>query len=142
MSEESSLWRVSEARRQSGGRIFVRWLCEMPVLSSHGPLTQRVCVRWHFEGHELEALFSKMEGFEAWVSELHASESSRLALVLTFADCREWHFYASDSELFASWLNQLLRGRDRLPITLEAFEDPDWSEWKKFADLPMTPMGK
>jgi hypothetical protein len=132
---EGKDWLLGEARRKNGGSAIVRFLAERPHDSLD--LSESVRVSWRFpESGVAEEVFAAMERFEELLQPLVESSSSRLAVVVTAADCREWIFYVSDAGRFGSALNGLLRDQPRLPIQLYHEADPSWTQWQRFSSLP------
>jgi hypothetical protein len=76
-----------------------------------------------------------VEHFEEVMRPLWSNTSSCLALVLTYADCREWTYYAGDALLFVRDLNKILADKQRYPINLESEADSSWSRWEQFSKL-------
>ena len=132
---EGSDWLLGEARRKNGDSAMVRFLVERPHDSVDLP--ESVRVSWQFpESGVAEEVLSAMERFEKVLQPLVTYSSSRLAVVVTAADCREWTFYVSDAERFGAALNGLLRDQPRLPIQLHHEVDPSWTQWQRFSSLP------
>jgi len=52
-----------------------------------------------------------------------------LAYVLTYHGRREWHFYFSNMELVSQTLNTALSSLPKMPIYVEAGDDPGWGEY-------------
>lgn len=57
-----------------------------------------------------------------------------LAFVYTFAGDREWHIYLADAKAVGAALNDALAEMPRLPIQIEATDDPAWEELKSVLD--------
>ena len=48
-------------------------------------------------------------------------------------DRREWHFYFADIEIIQTAINAATNGKPKMPLEIEADEDPDWSEHMSLA---------
>jgi hypothetical protein len=57
---------------------------------------------------------------------------SKLVLVSTGENLREWTYYAKSEDDFLAKLNLALRGQAAFPIEIHAAPDPKWSSYDGF----------
>jgi hypothetical protein len=111
----------------------VRLLADKP--DTWSGLPEAVVIRWNFPAEgAVENALSNVERFEDVMRPLWSSTSSCLALVITYAECREWTCYQRNVRSFVRDLNEGLASND-IPSSLEHKNDPSWSLWEQFASL-------
>ncbi len=77
--------------------------------------------------HELS---DEMRVFEdSVVPAFDGHKAAILAYVFTYDSRREWHFYFADINLVSQTLNMALSDLPRMPIQIEASDDPEWDEY-------------
>lgn len=71
-----------------------------------------------------------MLSFERAVDELSMENGHAFLMnVSTGLGLREWCYYAKDRDRFMARFNELLVRRERYPLEIEFFDDPEWRVW-------------
>jgi hypothetical protein len=106
-----------------------------PGLSSalgHPALPRRLLITWEYgddgeSGQPSDE--TELHAFERTLHEaLDRDRSAVLAFVFTHLGVREWHYYAGDLDLIDDKINEALADQPDLPISIKAFDDPQWTE--------------
>lgn len=130
MDDVRGQWIVGEARRRSGGSVMVRLLALQPI--DWAVLVEAVVIAWSFPDlRSFDLLDTEMQRIEDRMLRCASSRHSCLALVLTYADRREWTFYTSDSRTLATDLSRVTDDAGGRFEIREVFE-PGWPTWKRY----------
>jgi hypothetical protein len=112
----------------------VRFRPALTQVLGHPALPKRLLITWDFgddgeTGMPDDETARQLEAFE---SALHAALDPErvavLACVFTHVGAREWHYYFSDIDLVDDTINEALADQPDLPISIKAFDDPEWTE--------------
>lgn len=57
------------------------------------------------------------------------------AVIQTGSAKKEWSLYIRDREQFMAAFNQSMAGKKQVPITINFYDDPEWSELKKVSQM-------
>lgn len=110
----------------------VRFRAGLSQALGHPALPRRLLITWEY-GDDGEAGMpgaeSELEAFERLLHDvLDHDRSAVLAFVFTHVGAREWHYYFADIELVGEKINEALESQPDLPISIKAFDDPEWTE--------------
>lgn len=130
----SPAWLVAQAQCGDGSRVLIRFLASKP--ENWNKLPDLITITWSFAEQKgsFETLDQDLRAFEDRLQPLWSSATTCLAVVTSFADCREWLFYCSKSDAFMQQFNQLMHGSPVRPLELALNEDPEWTRWHRFGD--------
>ena len=131
-------WSVLEA--QLDGRVTWLRIRRDIAEADREKMPHQLLVRWKYldDGDrgmpsvELKDRFHELE--ETLVTALKADDLAVLALVLTTADAREWHFHFDESEKVQERINAVLIELPNLPISLTGKFDPQWEDYSYFVN--------
>ena len=98
-------------------RVVIEWACSSP----------------HSSGLPSEADYSQISAFEEAVVNF-LCEGAILAFVVTHSGSVTYNFYTSDEDWFLERLNEALSDKSVVPITLSAYNDADWSEYRSLLE--------
>ena len=106
-----------------------------PGLSStlgHPALPRRLLITWEYGDDGDSGLPKDETELHAFESALHAAldrdRTAVLAFVFTHLGVREWHYYVNDLDVVGDKINEALADQPDLPISIKAFDDPEWTE--------------
>lgn len=126
-------WTLAEGSID-GRRSILRYRAGLAGVMGHPALPRRLLITWEYgddgeTGMPAEAIEAELAGLE---SRLHAAldpeRTAVLAFVFTHIGAREWHYYCDDLDLVDDMINAALEDRPDLPISIKAFDDPEWLE--------------
>ena len=131
-------WSVLEA--QLDGRVAWLRIRSNIAEADRETMPHRLLIRWKYldDGDrgmpsiELKEEFRELE--EALVEALHTDDLAVLALVLTTAGAREWHFHFKEPELVQERINTALTALPEMPITLTGKFDSQWEDYSYFVN--------
>lgn len=100
----------------------------------HPALPRRLLITWEYgddgqDGMPEDDTNEALEAFEtALTAALDPERTAVLAFVFTHIGAREWHYYFDDIDAVDEKINEALADQPDLPITIKAFDDPEWTE--------------
>jgi hypothetical protein len=98
----------------------------------HPALPRRLLITWEYGDDGESGLPSdeaELLAFESTLRDaLDRDRTAVLAFVFTHLGVREWHYYVDDLELVGDKINDALASQPDLPISIKAFDDPEWTE--------------
>jgi hypothetical protein len=126
-------WTLAEGSID-GRPSVVRFRRSLSKVIGHPELPKRLLITWDYgddgeDGMPEAETSSELEAFEsALQAALDPDRTAVLACVFTHVGSREWHYYFDDIELVDEKINEALADQPDLPISIKAFDDPEWSE--------------
>jgi hypothetical protein len=121
------------------GTHHARFRTNLPKEKDRKKFPTIMVVRWKFPisvgtGAPVPAVLASMDQFEDRIMTVSNEERDwgALAVVLTVGSIREWRFFAPNDKIFIDGFNKALEGYGPYPLTVEAFQDPDWNGLKDF----------
>ena len=133
-SADDDAWQIGEAH-VDGRSLLIRVRPELAAFAGRGSFPQKLMVRWEYgdDGDSGMPTEDQSEDMAFWEDALvPAFEEPRvgiLAYVFTYQGRREWHIDFTDLEAMQSARNDALAGMFPMPLSMEASEDPEWSEY-------------
>jgi hypothetical protein len=130
---EDDAWTLAEGSID-GRPSMVRFRPALSQLLGHPELPKRLLITWDYgddgeAGMPDDTTSSELKAFEnALQAALDPDRTAVLACVFTHVGSREWHYYFNDIELVGDKINEALADQPDLPISIKAFDDPEWSE--------------
>jgi hypothetical protein len=96
-----------------------------------------ITIRWYYEtddesGMPNEETNNAQIDLEDALEPLDSEALSVLMLVVIGNGRKEWHWYASDVEVWMSKFNELLANHPEYPIEIENSYEPNWSLYHNF----------
>lgn len=94
-------------------------------------------IEWRYPGEDQNGMPSAaartaFDAFEDALAAIVDSQFSRLVMVTTGLNVREWAFYTSDRELFMKQFNHFMSGKARVPIKIAFFTDAAHEHWMRY----------
>ena len=132
--QDPGKWVIVEAVN-GAKRLVMRLRTDRPNQPDINAYSTAIVIGWEFPSLEgtakpPEETYQRMLSFERAVDELSMENGhSFLMNVSTGLGLREWCYYAKDRERFMARFNELLAGRERYPLKIEFFDDPEWRVW-------------
>jgi hypothetical protein len=117
-------------------RVVMRLRIDRPTDSDIDSYATAVVIGWEFPLQDGTAspphvIYQKMLSFERALDELSMENGhSYLMNVGTGLGLREWCYYTKDKMHFMRRFNELLAGRERYPLKIEFYDDPEWEVWR------------
>lgn len=98
----------------------------------HPELPRRLLITWEY-GDDGESGLprdeAKLLALERTLHDaLDRERTAVLAFVFTHLGMREWHYYVGDLDIVDDKINDALADNPDLPISIKAFDDPNWTE--------------
>lgn len=110
----------------------VRYRAGLLSMLGHPELSQRLLITWEYGDDGEAGLPSDEAELLAFESTLHDAldhdRTAVLAFVFTHLGVREWHYYVGDLDVVDDKINEALASQPDLPISIKAFDDPQWAE--------------
>ena len=134
MSFDSLTWVVAEGD-YDGRPVLIR-LRELPKEFPASKYPDRLNVTWTMSevdenGLPTENEFSRLSDFEdRLIDAVEPDEQSILVGALTCNAEKEFIFQTANASEFLKRLTNMPQEKDRYPIKIERYEDPDWSYFK------------
>ena len=98
----------------------------------HPALPRRLLITWEYGDDGESGLPRDETALHAFERALHDAldrdRTAVLAFVFTHLGVREWHYYVDDLEVVGDKINDALAEQPDLPISIKAFDDPQWAE--------------
>lgn len=112
-------------------------LCRIRKSGIPPELTTLCTMEWRYPGEDQNGMPSatartEFDRFEDAITAIVDSQFSRLVMVTTGLNLREWAFYTSDKELFMSQFNHLMSDKPRVPIRIAFFADATHEHWMRY----------
>jgi hypothetical protein len=126
-------WTLAEGSID-GRPSMVRFRPALSKVLGHSALPKRLLVTWDYgddgeAGMPDDTTSSELEAFESILqAALDPDRTAVLACVFTHHGLREWHYYFRDIDLLDDMINEALAEQPDLPISIKAFDDPEWTE--------------
>lgn len=107
----------------------------------------RVDVTWDYDSrsdgmpHDEDArmMEAATDAFEKATSK---DKGAVLTGIYTGDGKREWIFYTKNLQLFQGLFNRALESLDTMPLLIEAFSDPEWTEYLEMREVSYIPPEK
>ena len=139
MSFDSLTWAAAEAEHD--GHPFLITFREIPETFPRSQYPQRLNIFWKMSepdenGLPTEDEFNRIGLFEdRLVPAVEDNEHSILLAVLTSNGEREYIFHTADVPGFIERLTNMPHEEERYPITIQKYDDPDWSYFDSVIQL-------
>lgn len=131
------MWNIATSTHASDARTIVfryrAFAGELP----RAKLPVRIILVWKYNGENgmpSIAERTRMDEMEDRLDNLAEGEGSRLVMISTGENLREWTFYAQSEQSFMTALNLALKGVRPYPIEIHAESDPTWETYRRFKD--------
>jgi hypothetical protein len=130
---DGDAWTVAEGSID-GRRSALRYRGGLAGVLGHPALPLRLLISWHYcddgeSGMPADSVEAEMAAFERTLHDaLDPQRAAVLAFVFTHIGAREWHYYVGDLDLVGDTINAALADQPELPISIKAFDDPEWTE--------------
>ena len=131
MTFDTLTWAGAEG--EHGGHPLLITFREIPKTFPRSRYPQRLNIFWEMSepdenGLPTEAEFNRIDLFESrLIPAVEDDEHSILAGTLTCNGDREYIFHTADVPGFMERLTNMPQEEDRYPITIQKYDDPDWS---------------
>jgi hypothetical protein len=131
---ESLTWALAEGESNSYP-LLIRFR-EFPGTFAISKYQQRINIFWRMRetdanGLPTEGESSRLASFEhRLISAVELDEHSILAGALTCNGEKEFIFYTTDVPGFIARLRKMAQENEPYPITIQRYDDPDWSYFK------------
>lgn len=132
-------WWTAPAEADNGNLIMVTGRRDMDAVRDTGKYVYRVEITWRYGGekqgmpdYKTSTLMEKVT--DAMQAAFDADPVAVNTGIYTGDDVRNWVFYARSLHLFEKKLNESLAAFDKLPLEIEAFEDPEWEEYAEMRE--------
>ena len=139
MTFDSITWAVAEGEYETHP-LFIRFR-EIPKTFPRARYHQRLNIFWKMSAPDENGLptedeFERLNLFEdRLVPAVEDDEHSILVSVLTCNGEREFIFHTADVPGFMERLTNIPQEEDRYPITIQRYDDPDWSYFDSLIQL-------
>jgi hypothetical protein len=134
-SAENDAWNLAEGSR-NGLPTMIRYRPSLAAFCGDSKYPTLLTIEWSYEQEDKTGLPSdeqsnEMRSFEDSLQKtLDPKRVAVLAFVFTHAGNRVWHYYFGNKSELQKGINKALSNQPNLPISLNAEEDPDWSEFR------------
>ena len=134
VSADTDAWQIGEAEVEDQP-LLIRIRPQLTEFDGRSAFPQKLMIRWDYgndgqSGMPDAELTEDMAFWEdALVPAFEENSAGILAYVLTYHGVREWHIYFSDIDQMQAALNDALAGMYPMPLTMEATEDAEWSDY-------------
>lgn len=128
-----SFW-TYPAETESGKTLIVTGRDGIDKYRESGKYPYRLTVSWDYEAlpdgmpAESEALLME-QVTDAFLAETKRDHAAVLTGIYTGDGRRDWIFYTRSLHIFRNILNRALEPLPLLPLSIDAAEDPEWSEY-------------
>ena len=135
----SDEWWTAPAEAENGNLIMVTGRRDMDGVKATGKYVYMVELTWRYDGDKQGmpdlATSRLMEYVTVSMQEAFAAVPVAATTDIYTGDgIRNWVFYARSLHLFEKKLNESLAAFDKLPLEIEAFEDPNWEEYAEMRE--------
>ena len=135
----SDEWWTAPAEAENGNLIMVTGRRDMDGVKATGKYVYMVELTWRYDGDKQGmpdlATSRLMEKVTDSMQEAFAADPAAVNTGIYTGDgIRNWVFYARSLHLFEKKLNESLAAFDKLPLEIEAFEDPNWEEYAEMRE--------
>lgn len=139
--EKDLVWSIAEGKKENGKPYILRFLEFYPTDEEQEKLQFLIEITWNYRESNSDGLpdqetYDLMNYFEDTLDEEIISDaSSILVLSLIGDEIKIWQIYSTNPDLFIDKLNEVMDGRELLPIQIEVFQDRDWNGYKELVSL-------
>ncbi len=131
----TSEWWTAPAEADNGNLIMVTGRENIGHVKETGVFTYRVEVTWPYDdpdpkgmpGYETSCLMDQVN--EALQATFDSDPVAVNTGIYTGDGSRNWVFYTRSLHIFQRKLNEVLAPFPQLPLSFEAYDDPDWEEY-------------
>jgi hypothetical protein len=140
MGSELDYWVILTAENEDGV-LVIRLRTTRPDIADPAAFRTSVIISWRYSagsaGMPTDEEKREIDAFEREIDGLTmANDNSHLMAVATGLGLREYIFYTRNYNAFMRSFNALLATRaQRLPLTIEYYDDPTWKNWLDFLRL-------
>ena len=138
ISADDDAWTIAEGNVE-GRPLLIRIRPDLVNFQGVENFPMKLTIRWtygddHDSGMPSDQQSEEMRNLEDdLVAEFEREDAGVLAYIYTACGMREWHFYFADIEIIQTAINAATNGKPKMPLEIEADEDPDWSEHMSLA---------
>ncbi|WP_110188006.1 DUF695 domain-containing protein [Pokkaliibacter plantistimulans] len=137
LQQNKPQWAMASAKNEQQQTTLVfRYLKGLPPGFATAEQPVKITIDWKYQsanGMPDTATSTRMSEMEKLLEPLVNSWGfATLALVSTGQGDKQWIYYAKSEEGFFSRMNQALAGLPRLPLEIQAEQEPGWDSYKDF----------
>lgn len=137
-------WWSAPTEGESGRTIIVTGRDYMDEIIQKKKFSYRVTVGWEYNalpsGMPEDADAELMEkATDALMAAFKKDKAAYMTGIYTGDGRRDWIFYTKNLNIFGNIFNHALEGLDRMPLIIEAEEDPDWEEYREMREISYIP---
>lgn len=137
-------WWSYPAEAENGQTLIVTGRDNIEKWQKPGKFPVRVTVSWDYtpkpDGMPDDDDAALMEqATDAMLGEFGRDKSAVMTGIYTGAGRRDWVFYTHSLNIFSKVFNRAMADVPPLPLSFEADEDPDWSEYREMRDATYVP---
>lgn len=139
--KENLPWSIAEGKKENGKPYFLRFLELYPTAEEQEKFSFLIEITWDYQEANSSGMpdpetYDLMNSFEDILkAEIESPDLCVFVLTLTGDGEKIWQVYGTDPELFVEKLNQVMEGREVLPLQIDVFQDKEWNGYKEFVDL-------
>lgn len=137
-------WWSYPAEAENGQTLIVTGRDNIEKWQKPGKFPVRVTVSWDYtpkpDGMPDDDDAALMEqATDAMLGEFGRDKSAVMTGIYTGAGRRDWVFYTHSLNIFSKVFNRAMADVPPLPLSFEAYEDPDWNEYREMRDATYVP---
>lgn len=137
-------WWTSPAEGEKGGDVIVTGRDYMEKPMESGKYNYRVEVSWDYtptpngmpDDEEAELM---EQATDALQTALRNDKAAYMTAIVTGENRRDWVFYTKNLAIFGKILNGALRDLPQMPLAIEAYEDPEWENYRTMREATYIP---
>ena len=120
---------------EAGRRVIWNFVNELPGDAARAGLPCLIVLRWVYDGSANDgmpddATQAAIYRMDRSLWPLEDGPDVHRAYTRTGNELREWAFYAATTAGFMAALNRALAGRERYPLDIRFYDDPDWADFR------------
>jgi hypothetical protein len=138
----TDIWWTAPTEADNGNLIIVTGRDKIDDFITSGKYIYRIEVKWVYEGGNMPDTETSMlmeEATEAMKATFKKDRAAVLTGIYPGDGERDWVFYTKSLNIFNGAFNRALSELPQLPITIEAFSDPDWEEYREMREHSYIP---
>lgn len=132
------------AEAENGKTIIVTGRDNIEKFQQSGKYTSRIDVTWEYDAQpdgmpNAEDATLMGVATDAFHDTFRKDKCAVLTGIYTGDGKRDWIFYCKNLKAFSSAFNRALEQLPRLPLLIEAADDPDWEEYHEMRNATYIP---
>lgn len=128
----SDIWWTAPAEAHNKNTVLVTGRDDIDRFRNNGKYIYRVEITWKYNGngmpHDQEAELME-KATDALIAAFAKDKIAVMTGIYTGDGQRDWIFYTKNLAIFNNVLNKALEPLPPLPVTIDAFADPQWEEY-------------